>query len=293
MWYRDGVTRPDEPPDPTGVRAVRVAAGAALALDDLDAKLTAVRALQDRLDTMCSAREAPTAPIEGISRVDIDLVDVDRPGRPARPELVSLRGLPKRRMGTPEGRVAAIHAVAHIEANAVNLALDASHRFAGMPEQYHRDWIGVAVEEGEHFTLLRDRLRALGADYGDLPAHDGLWAMAVRTADDVLARMALVPRVLEARGLDVSPAMLERFDAAGDHETAEVLRVILRDEVGHVEIGSRWFAWCCARRGLEPDRTFTTLLAAEGIDVVPPLNVDARRAAGFSDELLARLVAGA
>lgn len=290
MWYRDGVTRPDEPPDPTGVRAVRLAAGAALALDDLDAKLAAVRSLHGQLDALLGATDAPD---DDGARQPFEVVDVDRPGRPARPELVSLRGLPKRRMGTPEGRVAAIHAVAHIEANAVNLALDASHRFAGMPEQYHRDWIGVAVEEGEHFTLLRDRLRALGADYGDLPAHDGLWAMAVRTADDVLARMALVPRVLEARGLDVSPAMLERFDAAGDHETAEVLRVILRDEVGHVEIGSRWFAWCCARRGLEPDRTFTTLLAAEGIDVVPPLNVDARRAAGFSDELLARLVAGA
>ena len=149
--------------------------------------------------------------------------------------------------------------------------------------------MAVAAEEAEHLALLRRRLRDLGADYGDLPAHDGLWQAAVRTADDPLRRMALVPRVLEARGLDVSPAMRDGFASAGDHQTAAVLQRILDDEVGHVAVGDRWFRWCCERRRLDPEPTFRRLLDESGTRVVPPLNVEARRAAGFSDAELAAL----
>jgi uncharacterized ferritin-like protein (DUF455 family) len=203
--------------------------------------------------------------------------------------LVEPKHLVARKLTTVEGRIAAVHAVAHIEANAINLALDAVHRFGGFPPDYYRDWLGVAAEEATHFALLRDRLRALGADYGDVVAHDGLWTMAVRTADDPLRRMALVPRVLEARGLDVTPGMIRRFEGAGDHATADVLRTILTDEVGHVAIGSRWFTWLCEARGLDADATFAALLADEGVRVALPLNTDARLAAGFSPTLLSTL----
>lgn len=268
---------------PVVVRTLRSAAGDALALDDLDAKAAAVRALvAKRLDgsLVVGADDA------------VALVPVDQPGRPARPELVPPRQLRARKLTTPEGRAAAIHAVAHIEANAVNLALDAVHRFAGMPDAYYDDWLRVADEEALHFSLLRGRLAAHGADYGDLPAHDGLWQQAVRTADDPLRRMALVPRVLEARGLDVTPGMIERFAAAGDDETAAVLRRILADEVGHVAIGDRWFRWLCDERGVEPEATFAAVLADARVRVVPPLNVDARRRAGFGDDELASIAAG-
>ena len=272
--------------DTPTVAEVRRAAGAALAEPDLDAKSALVAAL---------ARRVATAEASGgLDPTDdpaLALVPVDRPGRPTRPALVPPRALAPRRLSTPDGRVAGIHAVAHIEANAVNLALDASHRFAGLPAGYHADWVSVAAEEAVHFALLRDRLRHLGADYGDLPAHDGLWQAAARTADDPLRRMALVPRVLEARGLDVSPGMRDRFATAGDHETADVLQRILDDEVGHVAIGDRWFRWLCAARDLEPEATFRRLLDEAGTRVVPPLNVEARRAAGFSDAELVALAA--
>ena len=182
--------------------------------------------------------------------------------------------------------MAAIHAVAHIEANAIDLALDAAHRFRDLPDAFYDDWLRVAEEEARHFGLLRDRLGELGAEYGDLPAHGGLWDACARTADDVLRRMALVPRVLEARGLDVNPPMLARFAAAGDDATAAILQVILDDEVGHVAVGDQWFRWCCEQRGLDPVPTFAALLADAGVRVRPPLNVEARLAAGFTaDEL--------
>jgi uncharacterized ferritin-like protein (DUF455 family) len=179
--------------------------------------------------------------------------------------------------------------VAHIEANAVNLALDAVHRFRGLPGDYYRDWLGVAAEEAVHFGLLEDRLHDLGATYGDLPAHDGLWAAAVATADDPLRRMALVPRVLEARGLDVTPAMVDRFDQAGDRTTAGVLRRILADEVGHVAVGDRWFRHLCDERGVDPEPTFRRLLDEVDQAVPPPFNDEARTRAGFGPEELAAL----
>ena len=162
------------------------------------------------------------------------------------------REVPRRSPFTPEGRAALLHAIAHIEFNAINLALDAAWRFAGMPRAYYLDWLRVAREEALHFRLLREHLRSLGHDYGDFDAHDGLWAMAEKTRDDVLARMALVPRTLEARGLDATPPMQAKLRRAGDARAVEILDIILRDEIGHVAIGNRWYRWLCARDGLDP-----------------------------------------
>ena len=216
-----------------------------------------------------------------------DPLPVESVGRPTRPELVDPRKAPRRSPHTEAGRVAQLHALAHIEWNAVKLALDASHRFGGLPPDYHADWIGVAVDEAHHFRLLRARLRDAGVDYGDLPAHGQLWASAVRTAHDPMVRMALVPRVLEARGLDVTPQVLERFRVAGDGRSAAVLRVILRDEIRHVAVGDRWFRHLCTERGIEAEPTFRALLADHGVRVVRPFNEPARLEAGFTAEELA------
>jgi uncharacterized ferritin-like protein (DUF455 family) len=164
------------------------------------------------------------------------------PGRPERPPLVSPRDLRKRGLGSREGRAAFLHAIAHIEFNAINLAWDAAYRFRDMPDEFYRDWVGVADDEARHFSLLSQRLRELGAAYGDFPAHNGLWDMAEKTAQSCLARMALVPRVLEARGLDVTPAMIVKLRAIGDPGSADILDLILREEIAHVAAGSRWFS---------------------------------------------------
>ncbi len=182
------------------------------------------------------------------------------PGRPQHPELVHYSRVPRRKLTTDAGRAAFLHALAHIEFNAINLAWDAVCRFDGMPDRYYRDWSRVAGEEAEHFTMLSDRLQELGYRYGDFSAHDGLWEMATKTAHDVLVRMALVPRVLEARGLDVTPGMIKRLRAAGDDTSADILVKILHDEIGHVEIGSRWFKHVCHERKLDPVLTFGRLL---------------------------------
>ena len=218
----------------------------------------------------------------------------DEPGRPERPQLVAPRELRRRTTASAHGHAALIHAVAHIEFNAINLALDAICRFGGLPAAFYADWLQVAAEEATHFSLLRAHLRDLGHAYGDFPAHDGLWQMARKTAHDPLARMALVPRVLEARGLDVSPAMIRRLRAAGDARGAEIVEIILRDEVGHVAIGSHWFKRLCAERGLDPEATFERLLREfDAPRPVLPLNVEARRRADFSERELARLEAAA
>lgn len=212
---------------------------------------------------------------------------IGTPGRPVRPVLVPPRLLAGRGLGSREGRAALIHAVAHIELNAIDLAWDAVYRFRGLPETYYADWVQVALEEATHFRMMRDRLRALGQDYGDFPAHNGLWEMAIRTEGDALRRMALVPRLLEARGLDVTPGMIGRLQSAGDPTTAACLGVILRDEVGHVAAGSRWFRHLCAERGMGAVQTYLALIEAEGLGVIRcPLHREARRAAGFTEEEL-------
>lgn len=213
-------------------------------------------------------------------------------GRPARPALVPPREVPRRGLGSAAGRVALIHAVAHIEFNAVNLALDAVYRFREMPEAFAGDWLRIAAEEARHFGLVSDRLDELGRAYGDFPAHNGLWEMACKTDHDVLLRMALVPRVLEARGLDVTPGMIERLSAAGDRETVAVLEVILREEIGHVAVGSHWYAYLCRARGLEPEATFRELVKTHAPGYVQgPLHAAGRLAAGFSETELAGLEA--
>lgn len=212
------------------------------------------------------------------------------PGRPERPKLVHPRELPRRGFGSDEGRAAFIHSIAHIEFNAIDLAWDAVYRFRGMPAQFYADWVSVANDEARHFVMLRKRLNAFDCDYGDCDAHNGLWEMAGKTAHSGLERMALVPRVLEARGLDVTPAMIVKLRALGDDATADILETILREEIGHVAAGSRWFRWYCDREGVDPEATFRRLLSEYGRGVLyGPFNLDARSAAGFSDEELASL----
>lgn len=229
----------------------------------------------------CTLDEAaPITPDPGLSL----------PGRPDRPRLVAVLQVPKRSPFTPEGRAALIHAICHIEFNAINLALDAIWRFAGLPGEYYRDWLRVAAEEAQHFQLLHTHLQSLGFDYGDFDAHDGLWTMAQRTAGDALARMALVPRTLEARGLDATPPMQAKLARAGDRRAVEILDVILRDEVGHVAIGNRWYRFLCEQRGLDPVAIYPGLVTQyEAPRLRPPFNLAARASAGFSPEELAQL----
>lgn len=219
-------------------------------------------------------------------------MEVPVPGRPERPQLVNPLDVPRRKLTTALGQAALVHAIAHIEFNAINLALDAVYRFRGLPARYYGDWLQVGAEEAQHFLMLRGRLSDLGHAYGDFDAHNGLWEMAVKTANDPLLRMALVPRVLEARGLDVTPGMMERLDAAGDRETVEILRVILREEVAHVAVGSRWFRYLCDQRGLEPDATFHALITEHMAGRIrPPFHEAARREAGFTDDEMVMLMA--
>ena len=213
------------------------------------------------------------------------------PGRPPLPRLVPHIALARRSPFTRDGRAALLHSVAHIEFNAINLALDACWRFANMPPDYYRDWLVVAAEEALHFTLLREHLRdSLGVDYGDFDAHDGLWTMVERTKRDIVARMALVPRTLEARGLDAAPPMQAKLAKAGDARAVEILDVILRDEVGHVAIGNRWYRWLCERKGLDPIAHYAVLADRhEAPRPRAPFNLEARRRAGFSAEELSLL----
>jgi uncharacterized ferritin-like protein (DUF455 family) len=227
-----------------------------------------------------------------LKRSDVgDIESLDEVGRPEKPVLVSPAKVKKRSLHNEKGRVALIHAVAHIEFNAINLALDAVYRFRDMPDEFYGDWLKVAAEEAYHFELLSKRLQMLGYAYGDMPAHNGLWEQAVKTDFDVMVRMALVPRVLEARGLDVTPGMMERLEQVGDLETVEILKVILRDEIGHVRIGSRWFRYCCESRGLQPEETFRQLLREymKG-PLRGPFYNEARLQAGFTQEELNGLV---
>ncbi|SAK40320.1 hypothetical protein AWB78_00090 [Caballeronia calidae] len=216
----------------------------------------------------------------------------DLPGRPERPALVEPSSLKRRGMQSEAGRAVLLHALAHIEFNAINLALDAVWRFPSMPVDFYLDWLKVAAEEAHHFSLLSARLAEFGHAYGDFPAHDGLWEMAQRTRGDVLARMALVPRTLEARGLDASPPIRKRLAQAGDHASAAILDVILRDEIGHVLIGNRWFRFLCDGENLDPHTTYESLAERyHAPKLRGPFNFEARRDAGF-DEAELRALAG-
>ena len=235
---------------------------------------------------------------EAIILIAIDAVlsaPAGLPGCPARPELRSHLDVPKRSPFTNEGLAALLHAVAHIEFNAINLALDATWRFAGMPRQYYLDWAKVAAEEALHFSLLRTHLQSMGYEYGDFAAHTGLWDMTAKTTGDVLARMALVPRTLEARGLDATPPMQAKLRKVATPQAlraVEILDVILRDEITHVAIGNHWYRYLCAQRGLDPVATYAVLARQyDAPRIKGPLNLDARRAAGFDDVELALLSA--
>ncbi|CAN7672438.1 ferritin-like domain-containing protein [Caballeronia sp. LjRoot29] len=217
---------------------------------------------------------------------------LDLPGRPAAPELVAPSSLKRRSMQSDAGRAVLLHALAHIEFNAINLALDAVWRFPSMPDAFYRDWFKVAAEESRHFSLLSARLAEFGHQYGDFPAHDGLWEMAERTRGDVLARMALVPRTLEARGLDASPPIRRRLAQAGDHASAAILDVILHDEIGHVLIGNHWFRHLCSESGADPRSTYAQVAEQyHAPKLRGPFNFEARREAGF-DEAELRALAG-
>lgn len=264
-------------------QSVHEAARAALMIEDPDEKCAAT--MQLRTDWCASAL--------AVLQADDDPHAVIVPGRPARPKLVAPQQLFNRRVGTPEGHAAMLHAIAHIEFNAINLALDCVHRFRSMPRSFHDDWIKVAAEEAYHFGLVQARLLSLGYCYGDFPAHNGLWDMACRTADDVLARMALVPRVLEARGLDATPPIADKLRSIGDHDSVGVLEIILRDEVGHVAIGDHWFRVCCLERSLDPEASYVDLIKRFNAPwPQPPLHREARLAAGFSVDELDRLELG-
>lgn len=256
-------------------RELRAGALSALVVSDPEKKCAAVYALR------------------GIDNVDTGAVMVEPeglPGRPAKPELIPPSQVPRRAMSTQEGRASLLHALAHIEFNAINLALDIMWRFPDMPEAFYLDWRKVAVEEAEHFTMLARRLEELGCSYGDMPAHNGLWEMAEKTQGDLLARIALVPRTLEARGLDVSPAIRQRLMQAGDSESAGLLDIILRDEVGHVAIGNDWYKWLCEREGLDLVETYAQLAQRyQAPRLRGPFNLEARRQAGFNDEELVAL----
>jgi uncharacterized ferritin-like protein (DUF455 family) len=209
----------------------------------------------------------------------------DRPGRPARPVLVPANKVEKRGSGSAKGRIALIHSLCHIELNAIDLALDIVARFASVPvpRSFFDGWMMVAAEEAKHFTLLRARLNALGADYGDLPAHDGLWEAAQETDHDLTARLALVPLVLEARGLDVTPGLARSLENAGDSETAAILKIIYEDEKGHVAVGAKWFRFLCRREGREPAASFQELVRRHfRAPLKPPFNDRARAASGLT-----------
>jgi uncharacterized ferritin-like protein (DUF455 family) len=262
---------------------LRHAALQAFALDSPTDKVAAVNALaQQNLPVDATAHlKGPAAP-----------------GRPLRPSLVEPQQVARRSPYTPAGHAALMHAIAHIEFNAINLALDAIWRFANLPEPYYRDWLQVAAEEAKHFQLLTNHLQTCGYDYGSFEAHDGLWTMCDNTRGDVVARMALVPRTLEARGLDATPiiqAKLRKVASSQAMEACAILDIILAEEVGHVAIGNRWYHWLCKRAGLEAGAFYAqAAIRYAAPRPKPPFNLAARRAAGFTDaELTALQASGA
>ena len=220
----------------------------------------------------------------------IDIKEDLVPGRPSKPILVKPLDEKKRAMHTLEGRATAIHALAHIEFNAINLALDAVWRFSSMPKAFYIDWLKVAFEEAKHFYLLNQHLKSIGYSYGDFPAHDSLWEMVEKTKNDIVARMALVPRTMEARGLDAVPLIRSRFLQVKDVEMVHILDIILRDEIGHVEIGNKWFNFLCHKKEIDPIKTYFILSKEyKAPQLRGPFNMEARIKAGFTEEELSLL----
>ena len=215
---------------------------------------------------------------------DTPVMPFDDAGRPRQPELVDPKKLAKRSMATPQGRILFLHAFAHIEFNAINIALDAVYRFRAMPGSYVTDWLQVASDEAKHFMLIDEELRSRGSFYGEFPAHRGLWDMVCKTRHDVLHRMALVPRVMEARGLDVTPSMIEKFQQQNDQAAVDILQVIYRDEINHVRIGNHWYNELCRQQTVDPAETFSALVEQYlGDGLRGPFNHPARLQAGFSE----------
>jgi uncharacterized ferritin-like protein (DUF455 family) len=257
-------------------------------------RATALQVLQIRNPSeKCTATLALAADL-----TEDDFVGVDEkypeplhlPCRPDKPDLVTTLKAQQRSAHTVEGRAMLLHSLAHIELNAIDLALDIVWRFSGMPVAFYLDWLRVAKEEAYHFTLLSEHLASLGYHYGDFPAHTGLWTMAEKTKGDLLARLAIVPRTLEARGLDASPAVRQKLLSAGDKRGAEILAIILRDEIGHVAIGNHWYRWLCTQRGADPITTYVAMVAQYAAPQLKgPFNWEARRAAGFDETELAAL----
>jgi len=226
---------------------------------------------------------------------DIGSVDVpQRPNRPLKPELLAPRDMPRRRPNSEKGRLAFIHAIAHIELNAIDLAWDLIARFTNsdLPRDFYDEWVDVGSDEARHFLMLQAYLEDHDSYYGDLPAHDGLWEAAENTSDDILARLAIVPLVLEARGLDTTPMAIEKLTAAGDQKAAKILETIAREEIPHVAAGVKWFDHICGLRGLEPAKTFQDLVRKRFKGLLkPPFAIDARTAAGFPREYYEPLAA--
>jgi uncharacterized ferritin-like protein (DUF455 family) len=252
------------------------------------------RSLLTIADPITKAQGVAALDLKGPLNAEAEIQEVPGiPGRLARPELVPHTRIKLLPLTTPQGHAALVHSIVHIEKNAIDLALDICWRFANLPEAFYRDWLQVAVEEAYHFTLLREHLQTLGFQYGDFPAHNGLWDMAERTRGDLLARVALVPRTLEARGLDASPAVKAKLVSIGDHQAGEILDIILRDEIGHVAVGNRWYGWLCQQRGLDPVQAYEELrVRYKAPKLKGPFNLAARRAAGFRDDELAALHEG-
>ena len=274
--------------------SLRTLALAALGKSDLQEKLTLVAALKVEASALAVDPEALLPEPAAL------------PGRPAQPLLIEPAQVPRRSVHTLDGRAALIHAICHIEFNAINLALDAIWRFAGMPGDFYRDWLRVAIEEAHHFSLLHEHLQSLAQDehtgvprwrYGSFAAHDGLWAMCEKTRHDITARMALVPRTLEARGLDATPLIQTRLRQVAPPDAlapCNILDIILRDEIGHVAIGNHWYRWLCEREGLEPVAHYKTLARLHKAPRLKgPFNTTARQRAGFTEAELATLAQGA
>ncbi|MFT4162253.1 ferritin-like domain-containing protein [Shinella sp.] len=264
------------------IESLRGGATAAILAADLDLKTALAQETARRWFARTLSMRSPRDPALPL-----------RPGRPEKPELIPPRHMEKRSLHTLKGRIALLHALAHIELNAVDLALDIVARFTSerVPHSFFDGWMQVAFEEAKHFRLVRDRLRELGADYGDLPAHDGLWQAAHDTRNDLTARLAVVPLILEARGLDVTPTLQAKMRETGDHASADILDIIYNDEKGHVAVGAKWFRFLCAREKKDPSVAFKELVRLNfRSPLKPPFNDVARAEAGLTPSFYRALV---